>query len=124
MYTDFTSVTWDEALRSFAIHLKAVRASKTVIYYQNHVKLLARWCETRNLSIQAFGKRQLDEYLSERSDAGLSQTTLHHEVLCAKVFVKWCQQNDIVERSLIADYEDRNATKPHKYMPSSKICEH
>ncbi|MCX6378789.1 MAG: tyrosine-type recombinase/integrase [Armatimonadetes bacterium] len=120
MDTDFTSVTWEEALKSFLLHLKAVRAPKTVDYYQKELILLLRWANVQNIPLERFGKRHLDEYLVMRSDSGKSQSTLHHDALTAKVFMKWCARNDLISRSLLADYEVRAAPRPNMYMPTEE----
>jgi hypothetical protein len=41
MTTAFTSETWEGALRSFLIHLKAVRAKKTVTFYGARLRQLS-----------------------------------------------------------------------------------
>ncbi len=120
MYTDFTSISWEEAVRSFLIHLKAVRAHKTVLFYSVQLGQLTQWAEQNKIPLVSFGKRHLDEYLVYRLDAGRSQTTLHHDAVCAKAFMKWCQRNDVIPRSLLADYEVRDAPTPPKYMPSEQ----
>ena len=120
MYTDFTSTTWEEAVRSFLIHLKAVRARKTVLYYATQLGQLVLWAEQRKVPLESFGKRHMDEYLVFRLDAGRSQTTLHHDAICAKAFMKWCQRNDVISRSLLADYEIRDAPTPPMYMPTDE----
>jgi hypothetical protein len=43
----------------------------------------------------------------------LSANTLHHDALCAKVFMKDCSRYDLIPRNLLADYQVRNAPKPH-----------
>ncbi len=45
---------------------------------------------------------------------------MNAEVLavCAKAFFFWCQKNDILERSLLADYQVRHAPRPAQYMPT------
>ncbi len=115
-----SQTTWEEALRSFLIHLKAVRAPKTVYYYETQLSMLWQWVQQHPISLEKFGKRHLDEYLVYRSETGKSQTTLHHDALCAKVFLKWCQRNDVIDRSLLTDYEIRSAPKTHKYMPTEE----
>ena len=114
-----SSVTWEEALRSF-LHLKAIRAVKTVRFYEVQLKSIIRWANAHQVALDRFGKRHLDEYLGDRLDRGTSRTTLHHDALCAKVFLKWCSRNDILSHSLLADYEVRSAPKTEKYMPSEE----
>lgn len=120
MYSVFTTVTWNEAVRSFCIHIKATRAHATYLFYKSHVNTLAKWADQENLPLADFTKRNLDEFLSERSDRGLSKTMLHHDALCATVFTKWCSKNDILNRNPLADYQVRKAPKPHKYMPTDE----
>jgi len=57
-------------------------------------------------------------YLAGRADAGRASLTLHHDAVCAKAFFRWCQKNDIVERSLLSDYEIRRVLGPAHYMPT------
>lgn len=116
----FTPYTWQEALKDFLTHMKAVRAPKTVRYYQVQLTNLVRWVDSQGIPIDHFGKRHLDSFLVFRQEKGVSQTTLHHDALAAKVFLKWCAKNDVVERSLLADYEVRNAPTPPKYMPGEE----
>ncbi len=88
MDTVFTSVTWNEAVRGFIPHVKAVRAKKTYLLYDSRLRMLRLWAESNAISLDDFGKRHLDQFLCERADTGRSQTTLHHYSLCAKVFFK------------------------------------
>lgn len=110
--------TWNEALREFLLHLKATRAKKTQLYYEVQVGGLARWANKNDVPFAGFGKRHMDRYLAERADTGRAPLSLHHDAICAKAFFRWCQRNDIVERSLLADYEVRRAPRPARYMPT------
>ncbi len=110
--------TWGEALREFLLHLRATRARKTQIYYEVQVGGLARWADANGVPFAGFGKRHMDRYLAERTDAGKAPLTLHHAAVCAKAFFRWCQKNDLVERSLLAEYEIRRAPRPARYMPA------
>ncbi len=116
----FPTATWNEAYRSFILHLKAVRAAKTAYFYDVQLRMLVRFAEAGSIPLEKFGKRHLDAYLVSRAEAGKSQSTLHHDALCAKVFLKWCAKNDFTERCLLADYEVRAAPKTHKYMPTEE----
>src|SRR5947209_7856386 len=104
--------TWEGALRSFLLHLKAVRAEKTVRYYKVQLSQLVPWANSQNISLDDFGKRILDEYLSYRLDGGTSRMTLRHDALCAKVFTRWCARNDYLKRDPLAEYEVRKAPTP------------
>ncbi len=110
--------TWDEALHEFRLHLRATRAPKTLHYYDVQLGGLIRWAAENGVPLAGFGKRHMDRYLVERAEAGKAQLTLHHDAVCAKAFFRWCQRNDIVERSLLADYEIRRAPRPARYMPT------
>ncbi len=120
MVTDFTSTTWAEALRSFLLHVRATRAPKTVRYYGVQLKQVAAWAENGRIPIQTFGKRHMDEYLVSRADSGKAQLTLHHDAVCTKAFLAWCQRNDFVDRNLLSEYRVRNAPHPPKYMPTDE----
>ncbi len=110
------SFTWDEALHEF--HLQATRVKKTQRYYEVQLGGLARWATQQDVSPAVFGKRHMDRYLAARAESGKAPLTLHHDAICAKAFFHWCQKNDIVERSLLSDYEVRHAPRPSKYMPT------
>ncbi|MBV9849938.1 MAG: hypothetical protein JO250_09725 [Armatimonadetes bacterium] len=101
------SFTWEEALREFSLHLRATRARKTQRYYAVQLGGLARWASENGVPFAGFGKRHMDRYLAGRADAGRAQLTLHHDAVCAKAFFRWCQKNDLIGRSLLADYEVR-----------------
>ncbi len=62
----------------------------------------------------------MDAYLVFRSEAGKAQLTLHYDTVCAKAFLAWCQRNDLVDRSLLANYQGCNAPRPPKYMPTDE----
>ncbi len=120
MVTDFRSTTWSEALRGFLLHLKATRATNTVRYYRVQLSQLVVWAEASNIPIDKFGKRSMDEYLATRVEAGKSRMTLRHDAVCAKAFLAWCQRYDVVERSLLAEYQVSKAPTPSKYMPTDE----
>ena len=111
-------LTWDEAFREFQIHLRATRAQKTQRYYEVQLRGLLRWAAQEQVPFSGFGKRHMDRYLVGRSEAGCAPLTLHHDAVCAKAFFRWCQRNDIISRSLLADYEIRRAPRPARYMPT------
>lgn len=110
--------TWDEALHEFRLHLQATRAKKTQRYYEVQVGGLARWAAEQDVPFAGFGKRHMDRCLAGRVEAGRAPLTLHHDAVCAKAFFRWCQKNDLIERSLFADYEVRRAPRPARYMPT------
>lgn len=118
MLSAIPSFTWEEALHEFFLHLQASRAKKTQRYYQVQVGQLARWATEQNVPFATFGKRHMDRYLVQRAEGGKAPLTLHHDAVCAKAFFRWCQRNEIVERSLLADYEVRHAARPAQYMPT------
>ena len=110
--------TWEEALHEFYLHLQATRAQKTQRYYEVQLGGLVRWATQENVPFAGFGKRHMDRYLVSRAETGKAPLTLHHDAVCAKAFFHWCQKNDIVERSLLTDYQVRHAPRPAQYMPT------
>jgi site-specific recombinase XerD len=118
MASDFITLTWHEAFREFLLHLEATRAKETRRFYRTQLTGLIRWAEENQVPFSGFGKRHLDRYLVARAQGGTSPTTLHHDAVCAKAFFRWCQKNDLVERSLLAEYEVRKAPAPARYMPT------
>src|SRR5438270_874717 len=102
MLTDLAPVSWEEAVRGFVLHKKAVRSLRTAAFYRNYTINLARWADRQGLRLTEFTKRHLDEYLAYRADLGKKPTTLHHDALAAKVLFKWCTRNDLVERNPLA----------------------
>ena len=110
--------TWEEALHEFYLHLQATRAQKTKRYYEVQLGGLVRWATQENVPFTGFGKRHMDRYLVSRAETGKAPLTLHHDAVCAKAFFHWCQKNDIVERSLLTDYQVRHAPRPAQYMPT------
>lgn len=119
MNTAFTSVTWEEAVKGFLLHLTATnRSAKTVRFYKALVSGLAQWANKESILLDRFGKRYLDAYLAARVGAGVAKTTLHSDAICAKAFLKWCASNDLVDRSPLAEYAVRKAPRPFKYKPT------
>ena len=110
--------SWEEALHEFRLHLRATRAKKTLHYYDVQLGGLVRWANENAVPFAGFGKRHMDRYLAGRAEVGRAPLTLHHDAVCAKAFFRWCQRNDLVERSLLAEYEIRRAPRPARYMPT------
>lgn len=113
-------VTWEGALRSFLLHKKATRAEKTVRFYRIQLTQLVHWANANRITLEGFGKRLLDEYLSFRLDRGLSRTTTGHDALCAMVFTEWCAKNDYLNRDPLYEYKRLKTPTPHKYMPTEE----
>lgn len=117
------TISWGEALRSYATFLKSRRAEKTVLYHTSQLTQLIRWAEQHDLSIRELGKRAMDDYLAFRAASvhdgrPLSKATLHHDAVCAKCFLKWCARNDVIERNLLADFEVPHAPRKAMYFPT------
>lgn len=112
------SLTWEEALREFLLHLKATRAPMTERFYRVQLRQLVHWADENKIPFQGFGKRHLDRYLAYRADSGSSPSTMRHDAVCTKAFMKWCARNELIERNLLADYEIRRA--PARYMPTEE----
>jgi site-specific recombinase XerD len=85
------------------------------------LRQLVLWTAENGVPFDQFGTRHLDRYLVHRAGKGLSPTTLHSDALCAKAFLRWCVKNDLLERSLLAEYEIRKAPAPARYMPSDEV---
>jgi integrase/recombinase XerC len=118
MTTESLSDGWEGALRSFLIHLQAVRAPKTARFYRTQVSGLASWATARGIGLHQFADRHLDEYLVERAELGRRETTRHHDELAAKVFCKWSRKNGFMKRDPLKERKLRNPAQPHKHVPT------
>ena len=58
------SLSWEEALREFLLHLKATRAPKTLRFYDVQLRQLVRWAGENQIPFQGFGKRHLDRAIA------------------------------------------------------------
>jgi site-specific recombinase XerD len=112
-------LSWEEAVRGFYTHKRAVKAHSTAIWYLRYATQLKKWAEANNLSIDSFTKRNLDEYLVFRKEAGKSETTIHHDALVATVLTEWCKHNSLIDRDSLAEYKVTAPPEPHKYMPTA-----
>jgi site-specific recombinase XerD len=119
MPSESLAYTWHEAIQEFLIHVKANRAEKTYRFYDVQLRQLAHWTEDNDIAFARFGKRHMDRYLAFRKES-VSPTTLRHDGVAAKSFLKWCSRNDLLDRSPLAEYEVRNAPRPAKYMPTTE----
>lgn len=117
--TGTSQVTWEEALREFLLHERAIHAPKTYRYYDIQLRQLVAWATANAVPFEGFGKRHMDRYIAHRIDSGKARLTLRHDGVCAKKFLSWCAKNDLLDRSPLAEYEVHNAPKPQKHMPSS-----
>jgi integrase/recombinase XerD len=119
MPSDSNVYTWQEAISEFLIHVKANRAEKTYRFYDVQLRQLANWTEENDITFARFDKRHMDRYLAFRKET-VSATTLRHDGVAAKSFLKWCRRNDLLDRSPLAECEVRNAPRPVKYMPTTE----
>jgi hypothetical protein len=120
VFTSFYQVSWEEALREFHLHKQATSAPKTVRYYDAQLRQLILWANAEGIAFTAFGKRHMDRYTNYRIAQGKSRLTLRHDGVCAKKFFDRCSRNDLLDRSLLAEYEVHNAIKSHKHMPTDE----
>ena len=118
MLKGLSVVTWDEALRGFVLHKKAVRAKATARWYSNYCSQFVDWVKTRDLPLDSFTKRHLNEYLVFRSEAGKSATTLHHDALTVCVFMEWCWYSPVCRTVLITT---RSAGSVSTTWPSREV---
>lgn len=118
MVTAFAQITWEGAFSEFLLHLEATRAPKTRRFYDVQLRQLLKWANENDVPFDSFGKRHLDRYLVFRQGQGIAPTTLHSDAVCAKAFFRWCQKYDLIERSLLAEYEVRKAPRPARFMPT------
>ncbi len=51
MVTDFSTRTWEEAIKSFLLHLRATPAVRTVRYYKIQLSQLALWATQESISL-------------------------------------------------------------------------
>lgn len=73
MVTDFSTTTWEEAIKSFLLHLRGTRAVKTVRYYKIQLSQLALWATRESVSLERFDKRHMDTDLVYRAEVGKAQ---------------------------------------------------
>lgn len=120
MLSAIRSVTWEDALHEYVLHLTATRAPKTVRFDKTQVTQLIKWANAEAVSFEEFGKRHMDRYLVQRLEEGKARTTLRADGVCAKKFFAWCVRNELLERNRLAEYEVHNAPKPPRHMPSGE----
>jgi site-specific recombinase XerD len=105
-------------MSSFLVNRKAVRAPKTVRFYKTQLTGLMNWAVGQGIALPRFLDRHMDAYLVQRIEAGIKETTRHHDELCAKVFFKWCRVNHFLKRDPLKDRKLRNPARPFKYTPT------
>jgi integrase len=102
------------------LHKEAYYRPRTVRYYAVQLGQLVDWSTKNDVPFEHFGKRHMDRYAVYRRESGVSETTLHHDGICAKNFQQWCVENDLLNRSLLAEYKVPRAPKPFVYTPTSE----
>jgi integrase len=107
--------TWEEAFRGYILHSKATWEPKTVEFHYTHVSQLMRWSIAKEITLEGFGKRHLDEYKLYRQSLGRSVNTVSHDMRNALLFFKWCKHNELIERNNLADCKVRRL--PRKAQP-------
>jgi integrase/recombinase XerD len=114
------STTWDEAVREFLDNVKATRAPKTARFYDIQLRQLVLWADENRIPFEGFRKGDMDRYLIYRQQQGKAPTTLGHDAVAAKAFLKWCARNDLLDRNPLGEYQVRNTPRPPQYMPTEQ----
>ena len=78
-----------------------------------------KWADSQHIDLDSFTKRNLDEYLVFRAEAGRSETTCHHDALVATVLTDWCKHKNPIDRDPLAEYKVIASSEPHKYMQTT-----
>lgn len=79
MVTQYFPIRWEEAVKGFFLHKRAVREIRTGKRYRGYVRQLAYRAESEGVSPIALTRRHPDSYLAFRSDSGRGPTTPRHE---------------------------------------------
>ena len=56
MVTQTSSLSWEEALKGFFLHKRAVREFKTAKWYRAYVNQLMLWAQPQDISLESFTK--------------------------------------------------------------------
>ncbi len=70
------TVSWAEAVKSFYLHKRAVRALGAAVWYPDRLSSLVRRATGQSIPLPDFTKRHPDAYLAYRADLGIKPTTL------------------------------------------------
>lgn len=120
MITQTPSLTWEEAHKSFYLHMRAVRSANTAIWYRKYIKGLTDCAEAQAIPLNS------SLFCASTSTSPSPQTpkttpaAIHHDKLAACAFFKLCFKNDVIPPDPLKERTVRNVTKPHKYMPTAE----
>jgi site-specific recombinase XerD len=107
-------IGWDEAMDDFLLRLASVKETKTQEYYQSRLRILVRWAQAENLTLQEFRGRHLARYLEWRRNqpvhpskpqSRISDRTRRHDASCARVFFRFLAREEIIPSNPMVDYE-------------------
>jgi site-specific recombinase XerD len=92
------SETWADALRDFDAELRRrAAAEKTRHAYGADLARFAQWCQRRDLEPAAVDLRSLRRYAAERSQGGLSATSLARNVATLRSFYRMLRDHGTVD---------------------------
>lgn len=111
-------ITWQNAIDDLIRQEYGTKENKTQLFYLRQLSLLARWAEAHDLSVTVFKARHLREYLAFRKESGLSERTIHHDAMCARVFARFCAREGYMPTNPLADYAIPRAERAYVHCPS------
>lgn len=123
---DFEAISWQDAVRDFLRQSLSAKEKKTQTYYRLNLERLARWAEGAGVALADFRVRHLREYIAVRAEGGqgrgdggrVSERTLRHDAICARVFLRFCASESYAPRNPLADYAIPKAPRPFVKCPS------
>jgi hypothetical protein len=93
-----------------------------VRFYSCQLRQLARYAVEHGIALKNFRVVQMRAYMAARREAGLSESTLRHDVVAAKVYFKFLAASDMIPSHPLSAYRVPKMARPYvKCPPADEI---
>ena len=117
--TDFALIQdWNDHLQARGISWQTAKS------YLADVAMWSRFCATRRPSaptLTTANKRDLESWLADGNDRGLSESTAHRRYMSVRIFDKWAIANDIINTTRVPEQAPKVQLQDVRVIPNDSI---
>lgn len=95
---------WADAITLYSEDRAADAEPKTIRFYSCQHRQLAAYAVEHRIALGTFRVIQMRQYMAHRRANGLSESTLRHDVVAAKVWFKFLAQSDVISSNPLGAY--------------------
>ena len=114
------AVPWSGPVTDWITFLSGGRKPTTVRDYRSRIGIVQRWAEGQSVTLDQFKARHLDQFLAQREQEGLTDTSRRHDAIVCKIFLKWAFLRKYLRSDPLYGYEIPKAVTPARFVPPAE----